>query len=296
MAVVYPPPALLLTRHVGLSPAECLVVGAGVHFLYRRGPHLTPHHQVIGLAPTFFGETLKRLGLSFERHTCREVGAGIAALRNEVGAANRSVLVEMPDGLQEVTRAEANTLVLDDGIRCRTVDIDTFQATWFQAVPAGVWYAVAWQPVARPSASLLRQGLVQNAHAMLISSGAWQGVDGIEFWSEDLAAWPDDEEWPASAVHTATHIRETGCLWRQALAAALEQLAPAFPASFRGREKLESCLALWAEVADRLADAGTRADAGALLHVRSRVLRLAAAESRFWGHVLNTLERGAMKA
>lgn len=294
MTVVYPPLALLVARHVGCSPAECLVIGAGVHFLYRRGPHLTPPHQVIGLAPTFFSETLKRLGVTFERYTCEKT-AGITAILNEISAGRRGVLVQMPEGLEAVTGTEADALVLEDGVHHRTLDFDTFQAAWFRAVPAGVWYAVAWQPIARPPASLIREGLVQNAHAMLISSGAWQGVDGIEFWSEDLAAWPDDEEWPASAVHTAAHIRETGCLWRRALAAALEQLAPAFPASFRGREELESCLSLWAEVAEHLADAGTRADTGALLRVRSRVLRLAAAESRFWGHVLDTLERGAVK-
>ncbi len=291
MTGVYPPLALLLARHTALLPAECLIVGAGVHFLYRRGPHLVPPHQILGLAPTFLANALNRLGLPFERHIAPGGAAGLAAITHELAAGTHGVLVQMPDGLWEVLGKEADTFVLDNGHSRRAADADTLRAEWFRAVPAGEWYSVAWQEVPHPSASLLRTGLVDNAHAMLISSGAWQGVDGIEFWGEDLVTWPDEEAWPASASAMAAYIRKTGALWRCALAKALEQLTPSWPTAFQWRSRLEASIALWAEVADHLADAGSRADAEALLRARSRVLRLAAAESRFWGHVLDALER-----
>ncbi|MDQ7028463.1 MAG: DUF4872 domain-containing protein [Ardenticatenia bacterium] len=282
MAAPYPPVVLLLARLLECDPAACLVAGAGVHFIYQPMWSCQDRSRVIGLSPAFPERLWARLHVSFERHTAPE-----PRLTAIVHAAPRDhhLLLFARDRIFHLVELDLPHLIVDDGTGARPVPPEQVEEEWAQAMPAGVWYAVSRRPAELPSAGVLRAGLLQNAHEMLISSGAPQGVDGIELWGEALAAWPDAPEWPVSARATAAHIQETGGLWRHALAQALETLRPHLPATLQPAPLLATSVRLWGHVADGLQRAAVEHDTDALVAVRSSVLRLAGAESRLWHHV-----------
>lgn len=287
MSAPYPPVVRLLARLLGCAPAESLVAGAAVHFAYRPAWRDQQGVRVLGVAPSFPESLWRRLGVPFERHTAAELR--LAALLREPPR-DRHLLVLAPEGLLHVRAWGTTHVTVDDGETVHSAVPEQVEARWARAVPPGIWYAVSRRRV-RPSERTLWDGLLHNAHDMLVSSGAPQGVDGIELWGEALATWPEDLAWPAGAAATAAHIRETGSLWRQALAQALEALAPRLPVALRPAPLLAACVELWEEVADKLAQAAAREDADALVAARSRVLRLAGAESRLWSHIAEHARR-----
>jgi len=241
------------------------LAGQAVAFTYRRAPHLTPPHQIEGLVLEYERRLCEQLGLTCHKHVLPQRDMGRAAL--------------------EAALARQRPILL-------VVEGQAVEAAWWQGVYAGTFYEIAWQPFQLDWATLLRQALVANAHEMLVCSGWWYGVDGIEFWSEDVVRWQDEPQWPQSAATMSRQIETEGALWRQTLAHALHEQTDTLAIPSRLISALDDVCTRWHQVGALLADAATAADVSALPSLSAPILRLAHTESRFWSRIIDTFGTG----
>lgn len=284
---IFPPIALNIAAQLDISPTACLLAG-GINFYYRRGPHLSPPHQIEGLARSFVPRVLNRLEIPFRRYVAKDGDDALGALAGNAMPA----IVEMNDRIVWIYESDAGYLYALDAGEDRTLSHETFAAEWRHAVPVGTLYVVDWdafQEANAPRDEILQASLLETAYDMMVCSGAWQGIDGIEFFSEDVVRWHTDEDWPASAAAAAQHIHASGSLWRHAYHTAIRTFQ-AVPDEQRGM--LEDVTELWYDIAGLLDDAAEHEDPTRLTTVSQHLLRVVSTESRFWNHVIRQAEPG----
>ncbi len=132
-----------------------------------------------------------------------------------------------------------------------------------------------------PRPVAVAEALASNAHGMLLCTGDWHGLDAIEKWGEDLSRWPAMEGWEASVRMAAGLIETSEGLYRRSYTLFLDEASGWFDGLAAPRALLDEIASEWLDIAARL----RRAES--LERVGSRVLRMAARESRFWGSILD---------
>lgn len=289
--VPYPQPVQLLAHLMNISPAHALLAGRAVAFTYRRGPHLTPPHQIEGLVPEYERRLCEHVGLACRKHVVTQREAGRATL--EAALAHQSpLLLLVEEGTLALHALDGDTAVVQTLATREERPWHAVEAAWWRGLYAGTFYEIAWQPIHPDWPSLLRQALVANAHDMLVCSGWWYGVDGIEFWSEDVVRWQDEPQWPDSAATMSRQIEREAALWRQTLTHALHECAEHLDHTPRLLSALDDVCTRWQQIANLLADAASAANPQALPALSAPLLRLAHAESRFWSCIIETLGMG----
>lgn len=287
---VVPPVALQLATQLDVSPAACLLVG-GINFYYRRGPHLSPPHQIEGLARSFVPRLLNRFEVPFRRYVAKDGDDALGILAGSVLPA----IAEMNDRILWIHGTDAGYLYVHDAGEDVTLANETFDAEWRHAAPTGTLYIVEWDGFPETETQfddVISQSLLQTAYDMMVCSGAWQGIDGIEFFSEDVVRWHADEEWPASATSAARHIRASGSLWRHAYRDAVHNCRAELNISDEQIAVLGDVAELWQHIADVLDDAADHRDPTQLTSVSQRLLRVVSAASRFWNEIIRQAEPG----
>lgn len=286
----FPPIALHLATELDIAPAACLLAG-GINFYYRRGPHLSPPHQIAGLARSFVPRVLNHFEIPFRRYVAKDGDTISGALT----ATSLPAVAEMNDSILWIQWSDTGDLHIDAAGRQRTLSQETFAAEWYDAVPTGTLYVVDWNAVTEVdavTADVLRTAVLENAYDMMICSGAWQGIDGIEYFSEDVVRWYTDEKWPNSAITAAQQIRAGGSLWRHAYGAAMRDFQETLTISDKQCQMLDGMVELWSHIADLLDETAGHEDAGRLATVSQRLLRIVSAESRFWNYFIRQSEPG----
>lgn len=254
-------PALLDDLALPLAPEVAWLLAQPLHFFYIRGPHLSPPHQISGASPSQVTDLVRHLGLTTIPQPHPPTGLVPEDRRlGHVGGAWFALLAPAP----VVSGSPA---------------------------PDGAWHRLAPPPVRRDWRTALGDALAAMAYTMMICPGAPQGIDGIEFASEDIARWPLVAGWPESAAAAAAEIRQHEGLGRRRFAAALRTAAPLAPEVAAWPAAWEEIADRWDEVAAGLAAAATGNEAR-LAPLGRQFLRLAGAESRAWGLVIDAFGKG----
>lgn len=287
---IAPPIALQLAAQIDVSPAACLLAG-GINFYYRRGPHLSPPHQIEGLARSFVPRVLSRFKVPFRRYVAKDGDDALGILAGSVLPA----IVEMNDRILWIHESDAGYLYTQVAGEDRTLANETFDAEWRHAAPTGTLYIVEWDGFLEAEIRIddvLGESLLETAYDMMVCSGAWQGIDGIEFFSEDIVRWHTDEVWPASAATAAQYIRTSSSLWRRAYHAAIDTFQTDLLICDEQTEVLADITDLWDHIAGLLEEAAEHEDPTRLTTVSQRLLRVVSTESRFWNSIIRQAEPG----
>nr|MBA3532080.1 DUF4872 domain-containing protein [Ardenticatenales bacterium] len=121
---------------------------------------------------------------------------------------------------------------------------------------------------------------------VMVCTGDWHGLDAIEKWAEDLSLWPLAPGWESSVAEAVRLIEESDGLYRRSYIGFLNEAM----VYFADLEKL--CTPL-EEIADGWLAIAAQLRAGDdLERLSTRVLRMAARESRFWGLILDQFGQG----
>ncbi|HYN88110.1 MAG TPA: DUF4872 domain-containing protein [Ardenticatenaceae bacterium] len=287
MSSLFPPQAQQLAEicaahGLAVSVEQAFLLARPLNFFYLRGPHLVPPHQVAGLSPRLLLDGLRGLGCEL-----------VPPAEDTPHAALLPDSASLVGGAMEGASPGATPLGERHALVAIASEPDARPAVSQEDVPARQWYRLV-PPEARIVAQqALPPALAQTAYTMMVCSGAWQGVDGIEYWSEDIVRWEQmgsggDGRWESSAVHIAAVVRESDGLWRSAYATALRRCE-------LGGELAglwEELAAHWCRLADDL-DAAAAGRAAARLSTLSRaLLRLAHQESRAWGRLIDAFGAG----
>lgn len=281
METVFPSQAYLLaqilTAH-GLewSVDQAFLLGRPLNFFYLRGPHLTPPHQISGLSPTFLKNGLHALG--FEAVPLKPDEIETLAAELPPGASAGEISGERIGRANDVRYWIVAAEPIPVG-RTSGGDTSGVKQEWEVLEPSGA-------PVSPDEA--LAGALVANAYAMMICSGAWQGVDGIEYFSEDVSRWDLLPEWSVSAATAAETIAESDGLWRRAFAVALEHFRPASQWANLWRELADE----WRLLGEDLAESARTGQSRRLEQVGRKLLRIAHQESRAWGRLIDAFGAG----
>ena len=140
--------------------------------------------------------------------------------------------------------------------------------------------------VGSPRAAAIVEAMVGNARGVLVCTGDLHGLDAIERWAEELSRWPLVPGWEQDVAAAVALIRRSDGLYRRSYLWFLE-LARGHGVIVPGGEALLAEIAdNWLDIAERLARGDDLARTG------SRILRMAALESRFWGNVLDEFGGG----
>ncbi len=287
----YPQPVQLMATLLNLTPAQALLAGRAIAFTYRRGPHLAPPHQIEGLVPEYERRLCEQLGLTCHKQVLTQRDTGRAALEAAL-ARQHPILLVVEGGTLALHALHGETAVVQATTSREERPWQAVEAAWWHGLYAGTFYEIVWHSIQPDWPSLLRQALVTNAHEMLVCSGWWYGVDGIEFWSEDVVRWQDEAQWPHSAAAMRHQIETEGALWRQTLAEALHAHADILGIPPRLLSALHDVSTHWHQVGALLADAAVAADPSMLPSLSAPILRLAHAESRFWSRIIETFGTG----
>jgi hypothetical protein len=140
--------------------------------------------------------------------------------------------------------------------------------------------------VALPREKAIADALVGNAYGVMVCTGDWHGLDAIEKWGEDLSLWPLADGWESSVRAAVDLIQETGGLYRRAYGDFLDEASRLHNGLEQPRALLEEIAGEWLAFAERLHEARD------LERLGSRLLRLSARESRFWGMILDRFGKG----
>lgn len=282
MSVLFPPQAQrladVLAAHGLLVPVDLsFLLGAPLNFFYVRGPHLMPPHQIAGLSPMLVLACLRRL--EFQTTPLPEEGL-------EVVLAEGAALDHLPRPVTpERIGWPAGKPCWIVATRPEPVARRVEQA----ANPAAFGWQVLVPPATAPAPeAALPAALAETAYGMMICSGAWQGVDGIEYWSEDLVRWALVPTWPESAATAAQGIAASDGLWRRAFASALSRHEPA--AGWAGQ--WHGLADEWGHLGEGLVEAARTGRADRLEKLSRVVLRLAQEESRAWGRLIDAFGGG----
>lgn len=289
-ADIFPPIACEFAAQLDTVPAACLLAG-GINFYYRRGPHLSPPHQIEGLTRSFVPRILGRFEIPFQRYVAKDGDDALDVL----AASAMPAIAEMNDRIIWIHGRDAGSLYARDAGEERTLLHETFDAEWRHAAPTGTLYSVEWD--AFPQADvrideMLRACIVETAYDMMVCSGAWQGIDGIEFFSEDVVRWHVDAAWPASSTTAARHIRASQGLWRHAYREAIHRFQAELGIPDEQSGVLDDVTELWHLVAGLLDAAAEHQDPTQLTTVSQRLLPVVSAESRFWNYIIRQAEPG----
>ena len=289
--MLYPQPVRLMATLLNLSPAQAFLAGRAAAFTYRRGPHLTPPHQIDGLVPEYERRLCEQLGLTCHKHVVSQRETGRATLEALL-AEHAPLLLVVGHETLALHALHNDVAIVQTPTTREEHPWHEVEARWWDGLYAGTFYAVDWQPVQVEWSALLRKALVANAHDMLVCSGWWYGVDGIEFWSEDVVRWQEEPQWALSAATMSRQIETEALLWRRTLADALSEHADVLGNSARLISALDEVCERWQQIAAMLADAAATADPQALVRLSAPLLRLAHAESRFWSRIVDTFGMG----
>jgi hypothetical protein len=148
------------------------------------------------------------------------------------------------------------------------------------------WEETLARRVAMPRERAIVEALVGNAHGVMVCTGDWHGLDAIEKWGEDLSLWPLVDGWESSVTAAVALIQDTGGLYRSAYGEFLAEASRAHDGLAQPRILMEEIAGEW------LAFAGRLREARELERLGSRLLRLSARESRFWGMILDRFGKG----
>ncbi|MCZ7569159.1 MAG: BtrH N-terminal domain-containing protein [Ardenticatenaceae bacterium] len=282
MSGLFPPHAqrladVLATHGLPIPVDQAFLLGSPLNFFYLRGPHLVPPHQIAGLSATLVLAGLRRVGFQ-TAPLAAEALEGVLVQAPATGSLPWQIAPE------RVGRPSGPPVWL---IATRPEAIGRAGEQLADPATQG-WQALL--PPAQPLAPLeaLPRALADTAYAMMICSGAWQGIDGIEYFSEDLVRWELTPAWQESAASTAQTIAVSDGLWRRAYADALSHYEPAAVSAARWEALADE----WALLGEELAEAARTGRAGGLGKLSRVVLRLAHQESRAWGWLIDTFGAG----
>lgn len=278
----FPPQArqlanVLVAHGSPTSVDQAFLLGSPLNFFYLRGPHLSPPHQIAGLSPTLVLAGLRRVGFQ----TAPLAPEALPVVLAQPQALGHAPWPIAPEQIGQAADAPLWLVATEPEPVARTGEpvTDPARCGWQVLVPPAA-------PVAREEA--LAGALADTAYAMMVCSGAWQGVDGIEYFSEDLVRWEPAPAWPESAAAAAAVIAATDGLWRRAFATALRNYDP----TAAGAEQWQALADEWCLFGEGLAEAAQTGAAARLAGLSRGLLRLAHQESRAWAWLIDTFGGG----
>ncbi len=136
----------------------------------------------------------------------------------------------------------------------------------------------------QPRADTIKEALVANHYAVMVCTGDPHGLDAIEAWGENIAAWQLVEGWETSVNAAATLIEATDGLYRRGYGFFLDEAMRYHKGLAPARLLIDEIATDWREIAARLRRVN---DSDDLERLSSRILRMAGRESRFWGIILD---------